>query len=64
MGIFKIRVVWILLKTLLHENNVPLGFLWHLHENNVPLGFLWHFQDTSCVDFVEDTLSKSSGDIC
>ena len=30
----------------------------------VPLGFLWYFQDMNCVDFVENAIFKSSGDIC
>ena len=29
----------------------------------VLLGFLWHFPDMNYVDFVENTLFKSSGDI-
>ena len=33
-------------------------------ENTVPLTFLWRSQDIYCVDFVENTLFKSSGDIC
>ena len=33
-------------------------------EHRVPLGFLWHFQHMYCVDFIENALFKSSGDIC
>ena len=33
-------------------------------ENKVPLGFSWRFQDMHCVEFVENTLFKSSGNIC
>ena len=37
----------------------------HLYiDIKVPLGFLWRFQDTHCVDFIENALFKSSGDIC
>ena len=31
-------------------------------ENKVSLGLLWYFQDMNYVNFVENTLSKSSGD--
>ena len=33
-------------------------------ENTVPLSFLWRSQHMYCVDFVENALFKSSGDIC
>ena len=33
-------------------------------ENKVPLAFLWHFQRMYCVDFVENALFKTSGNIC
>ena len=33
-------------------------------QNKVPLGFSWQLQPTICVDFVENGLFKSSGDIC
>ena len=33
-------------------------------ENKVPLGFSWQSQHMYCVDFVENALFKSSGDIC
>ena len=33
-------------------------------ENTVPLSFLQRSQDMHCVDFVENALFKSSGDIC
>ena len=33
-------------------------------KNKMPLGFPWHFQGMYCVDFVENALFKSSGDIC
>ena len=33
-------------------------------ENKVPSGFLWYFQDMNCVNFIENTLFKSYGDIC
>ena len=33
-------------------------------ESKVPLSFLWRSQDVHCVDFVENALIKSSGDIC
>jgi hypothetical protein len=33
-------------------------------ENKVPLGFPWQSQRMYCVDFVENVLFKSSGDIC
>ena len=29
----------------------------------MPLGFIWCFQDMNCVDFVENALFKSSGEI-
>ena len=33
-------------------------------EITVPLSFLWCSQDMHCVDFIENTSFKSSGDIC
>ena len=33
-------------------------------ENKVPLDFLRHFQDINCVDFIENALFESVGDIC
>ena len=34
-------------------------------ENKVPLDFLWHFQrNMHCVDFVANSLFKTSGNIC
>ena len=33
-------------------------------ENMVLLSFLWHVLDMFCVDFFENTLLRSSGDIC
>ena len=33
-------------------------------ENKVPLSFLWHVLDMYCVDFFENALFRSSGDIC
>ena len=33
-------------------------------KNKVPLSFLWRSLDMYCVDFIEITLFKSSGDIC
>ena len=37
----------------------------HLNiENKVPLGFLWHFLHMHCVDFVENALFRSYGNIC
>ena len=33
-------------------------------ENMLPLSFLWRFQDMYCVDFIENALFISSGDIC
>ena len=32
-------------------------------DDKVPLGFFFDFQDRHCVDFIENTLFKSSSDI-
>jgi hypothetical protein len=52
------------------SRSVPVCYHFNYHilglyvENKVLLGFSWQFQYVICVDFVENTLFKSSGDIC
>jgi hypothetical protein len=44
-----------------HSNYHILGLY---IENKVPLGFSWQSQHMYCVDFVDNALFKSFGDIC
>ena len=59
------RVTVVVLCVCLSVCNRASCYIPHLYvENQVSLGFLCWFQRMHCVDFVENALFRSSGDIC
>jgi hypothetical protein len=57
------RVTVVILCVCYCSNYHILGLYMYV-ANKVPLGFSWQSQHMYCVDFVENALFKSSGDIC